>query len=265
MRFIRTIFSLLLLAVCWRGEIFGQKVNYLYAGHDSTVLEVEFPSVRLEPIEVQGQRSLLPYMPEGIYRQEAGDPDLPNYALPMLMQPGQTASVRILSMELDTVPGVLIAPSRGMLIRTVDPSTVVRIFGPSYTNDGLFPTQSVEFAAPYWQGTNYGRSLQLYPLQYNPVKRQLLVAKRMRLAIRGLVDPSELLPEEARAAANYSNIYPALSKLPKVRGQKVDPQYELMVVVPERYRAAIQPLVLWKRQRGLAVSICNYGKVNGGR
>ena len=126
--------------------------------------------MRLEPIEVQGQRSLLPYMPEGIYRQEAGDPDLPNYALPMLMQPGEAASVRILSMELDTVPGVLIAPSRGMLIRTVDPSTVVRIFGPSYTNDGLFPTQSVEFAAPYWQGTNYGRSLQLYPLQYNPVK-----------------------------------------------------------------------------------------------
>jgi propeptide_C25 len=171
MRYIRTIFSLLLLAVCWRGEIFGQKVNYLYAGHDSTVLEVEFPSVRFETLEVQGQRSLLPYMPEGIYRQEASDPDLPNYALPMLMQPGQTASVRILSMELDTVPGVLIAPSRGMLIRTVDPSTVVRTFGPSYTNDGLFPTQSVEFAAPYWQGTNYGRSLQLYPLQYNPVKR----------------------------------------------------------------------------------------------
>ena len=204
-------------------------------------------------------------MPAGIYRQEAGDPDLPNYALPMLMQPGQTASVRILSMELDTVPSVLIAPSRGMLIRTVDPSTVVRIFGPSYTNDGLFPTQSVEFAAPYWQDTNYGRSLQLYPLQYNPVKRQLLVAKRMQLAIRGLVDPSELLPEEARAAASYSNIYPALSKLPKIRGQRMDAQYELMVVLPERYRAAIQPLVLWKRQRGLAVSICNYGKVNGGQ
>lgn len=263
MRFIRTIFSLLLLAVCWRGETLGQKVNYLYAGHDSTVLEVEFPSVRLEPVEVQGQRSLLPYMPAGIYRQEAGDPDLPNYALPMLMQPGQTASVRILSMGLDTVPGVLIAPSRGMLIRAVDPSTVVRTFGPSYTNDGLFPTQSVEFAAPYWQDTNYGRSLQLYPLQYNPVKRQLLVAKRMQLAIRGLVDPSELLPEEVRAAASYSNIYPALSKLPKVRGQRMDAQYELMVVLPERYRAAIQPLVLWKRQRGLAVSICNYGKVNG--
>ena len=97
------------------------------------------------------------------------------------------------------------------------------------------------------------------------MKRQLLVAKRMRLAIRGLVDPNELLPEDARAAASYSNIYPALSKLPKIRGQKVDPQYELMVVVPERYRAAIQPLVLWKRQRGLAVSICNYGKVNDGQ
>lgn len=55
MRFIRTIFSLLLLAVCWRGETHGQKVNYLYTGHDSTVLEVEFPPVRFEALEVQGQ------------------------------------------------------------------------------------------------------------------------------------------------------------------------------------------------------------------
>ncbi|MBX3053496.1 MAG: hypothetical protein KF753_18615 [Caldilineaceae bacterium] len=121
-----------------------------------------------------------------------GAPHLPAYGRLIALPPGASASLRVLIDDSETVrlslpvmpvPTQLVNPDPDQLL----PSSAGLVYTPDsalYISHTLYPAAAASLGeVSDWRGQRVAR-LQLNPIQYNPVSGELLVHRRLRVAIR---------------------------------------------------------------------------------
>ncbi|MEZ4387343.1 MAG: C25 family cysteine peptidase [Candidatus Krumholzibacteriia bacterium] len=236
------------------------------AGGGRTVVEITVPGVETDVVSVDGVDHAKIVLPGHVQLLERGAPQLP-YITTSLVIPGEgTPTVRVLRSTYREYPTLPVVPSKGPIVRSIDPATVPYAFGPAYQG-GVFPAEVATAGEPFIVRDLRGVNVRLYPVQWDVDRGVLRVLESVTLEVvtkgaggvnvkragaRG--QDAAFAPLYARQFANYEN---ALKyDLPSSEGR-------MLVVCYDAFMSTMQPFVDWKRQRGLDVEMIATSSVGG--
>lgn len=257
----------LLLCVGLLSGVYGysQEVEWIRQEGDSAVLEVRFAAPTYSRLEVEGIGCLLPRVGGAVYNAEQGMPELPVVSVSLLLGRNAFVIARVVESEQDTLRGVTVAPSRGAVTRDVDLQAVQRHFGAVYSQPSFHPASAISLGQPYQQGEVHGCALRIWPVRCNPVSRELVVTRKLRIALKGLGVQEGGQVFGDKIPSRFANVPEGAVRSASGKSARLGVENPLLLVVsPRKYVGNLKPLVEWKRQRGLRVELCVYGELNSG-
>lgn len=195
-----------------------------------------------------------------------GAPDLPKLTTSIIIPDHANTSVTIVSSTYADYSNIEIAPSKGNLKRTVDPSTVPYVKGDVYNVDAFFPSSLAGLGEPYILRDYRGQVVNVHPYQYNPVTKTLRVYSEIVIKVVvndhnapgfARVKPLTKVHGEfdrlySRHFLNYSSSY---------RYTPVDEQGGMLIICATQYMAAMDPFVKWKTLKGIPVQLVDVATI----
>ena len=107
---------------------------------DNTVMEIALSGFEKHRVKSLVGEYYTISSPEMTPRMEEGTPDLPKFALSLIIPDNENMSLSIEPVEELTFQNIQIAPSKGNLYRDIKPSDVPYRFGDIYSQDVFFPS-----------------------------------------------------------------------------------------------------------------------------
>ena len=115
---------------------------------------------------------------------EKGSPDLPLYAIPVLIDDMAAMEVQVKETKFQDFENIEIAPSKGNFSREIDPDDVPFSYGDAYHHDRFFPCFQAQLDQPYILRDFRGQNILVYPFAYNPITKTLRVYTQLTLTMR---------------------------------------------------------------------------------
>lgn len=241
-------------------------VNLISSDITRSRLHISLPGFYLSPVATSRGEAQLVTIANSTSIQEKGAPDLPKLTASVIIPDQAAMQVKVLSMEYRDFPGILVAPSKGVIIRDTDPSSVPYEFGPAYGTDQFFPAVACDMREPYIIRDLRGQTIIAYPFRYNPVTRVLRVYYDITLeicpsdgpAINPIISanpekrvPQDFVPVLQRQFLNFNAPdYPVL-----------DENGKLLVICHGPFMEAIRPYVNWKVSEGYQTTLISKDSV----
>lgn len=204
---------------------------------------------------------------EGLFLN-AGEPALPHVNRSILIPDDAEMVVRVISSEYQDFPMTPVVPSKGNLLRTVDPADVPYTFGAVYNSKDAYPADLVLGSDPYILRDYRGMVIEAHPFQYLPDARILRVytslvvevvnigASQNNVLIRdraehGIVPDFDLIYQ--RRFLNYGMQTDRYTQVPETG--------EMLIITYDTFAADMQPFVNWKKQKGIKTRMFNVSTI----
>jgi gingipain R len=113
---------------------------------------------------------------------EKGYPELPKIVRDVSIPPTAGIKGQILKSEYEDMQ-LPVIPSKGVLLRKVNPKDVPYTFGEAYSKDAFYPESRFDFGEPYLMRTVRGNTVSIYPFAYNPVTQTLRIYTKLTIEI----------------------------------------------------------------------------------
>ncbi len=222
----------------------------------------------LRPVTIAGATWQQPLLPGGALLMEKGAPALPTLSGSVLLPPAGTVQMRVKIAEYRDYTDIRVAPSKGVLYRNVNPATVPYTFGPAY-QAAQWPPQVATLGQPYILRDYRGVTVQVCPFQYYPGEDRLRVYTRVVVELEITADrgANELSAADAARApsAAFSDIYARhflnYTASPARRYTPLADQGEMLIIGKDSLLGAVQPLVDWKRQKGIRTAVVPFSSI----
>jgi len=193
----------------------------------------------------------------GVPIQMAGSPDLLKYFSSVIIPDDAEMTTEVLDASYTDYSNIDIAPSKGNLLRTVDPSTVAYTYGTSYSTDEFFPGKLSDLGDPYIVRDFRGQSLNFYSFQYNPVTKVLRVYSTLTIKVKRLsnngvnnfVRTKQVTAIDGEFGKIYDEHFINYKKSPLYT--PLEEHGKMLVICYDSYMAAMQPFVDWKNTIGI--------------
>ena len=202
---------------------------------------------------------------------EEGSPDLPLFAIPVLIDDMAAMEVLVKETKFQDYEGIEIAPSKGNLSREIDPDEVPFRYGEAYNQNSFFPDSQAQLDQPYVLRDFRGQNILVYPFAYNPITKTLRVYTQLTLTMRKTDEKGDnpklsrksnqmRLSPEAEALyqhrfVNYRNRVTKYTFIPD--------EGEMLVICPDQFMDAMQPFVAWKNESGRPTTMVSLSDIGG--
>ncbi len=223
---------------------------------------------RLKEVTINNQLSYIVESPKGAGILKAGAPDLPLYAQSIIIPDTGSMEVIINKVNFVEIKNIDIAPSKGNLLRTVNPDSVPYVYGPEYQLDALYPAEIVYLREPYILRDFRGQTIVVQPFQYNPVTKTLRIYTNIEFEVKSMPSPGinvfnrnkslnsidrEFNEIYKRQFLNYSSSlkYTPLSDNPG----------RMLIISYSNFMSAMQPFVEWKIMKGIPCEIVDVSTI----
>jgi hypothetical protein len=234
---------------------------------DETVLTYEINSYDFKKVKTpRGNAKELVAPNTGTFL-EKGAPALLKLSAAVIIPDEAKMHVEVIDSDFSEIRNIDIAPSKGNLLRTVDPETVPYEYGPEYQVDDFYPGTLVETGSPYIIRDFRGQAVIVNPFQYNPVTRVLRVYTRMTVKISPTGEWGENIINRREAPRNvdssFNNVYDrhfinysreAYTPLPDDMGN-------YLVICYGSFMDEMADFVSWKESIGYNVDLVNYSTI----
>jgi hypothetical protein len=245
------------------GQAAGQtRIDVNSRTSTETIFRISLTGVNKTAVKTPAGDAFIVSMDKGTQLLKAGAPDLPKYALSLMIPASGNMAIDILDSEYQDFQDVSVAPSKGNLKRNVDPSTVPYKFGPEYQQDQFYPGALSGLQQPFVMRDVRGQGVWIYPVQYNPVTRVLRVYTSMTVKVyhAGGKGINELKTYPGRSVSPaFKQIYQRLflNYDAKYFGQARTQQApeRMLVIAKDQYLTDLEPLIAWKRQSGIYTDV----------
>jgi hypothetical protein len=253
-------------------------VNVLDNTTNRTVIQYKFGDFVQGQAYIDGQIFTEVHLGKESLKSEKGMPAVPNVSRSIIIPDDADMSVRVLNSSYYEIKNIDIAPSKGTILRTVNPADVPYTFDKQYKTDAFYPGPLAELREPYILRDQRGIVVTVNPFQYNPVQRVLRVytsitvevAEAAKSKINVLkrtgnkhshafhsIYKSRFLNYDAAASAATGDA--ALSYIPP------DTEGNMLIICNDAWLPDIQPLVDHKNTIGInttAVGISTIGNTS---
>lgn len=231
-------------------EIISSSVN-------SNVIELTLGNFEQDEVMVAGEAySTIKLLGEALI-EEKGAPDLPRLARSISIPAKSGTSVRVLESEYVDY-NIRIAPSKGALLRNVDPATVPFSFGEAYQEDQFYPQELVSLGEPYLLRELRGISVRFSPITYNPVTETVRVYNKLRVEVLFAGEDERNSQDRVNTTYNehfiplYNNHFMNVD-LDSSRVTERDADgVEMLVISADEFTDEITPFVDHKNSMGLS-------------
>ncbi len=107
---------------------------------DTTLLHYTIDTFTMIPVEINNKQYETITLDSEAKNLVAGTPDLPSVARSIIIPTDGTMTIRVLGTSYEEYTNILVAPSKGNLLRTVNPADVPYEFGDIYTQNTWYPS-----------------------------------------------------------------------------------------------------------------------------
>ncbi len=233
-------------------------------------VRVDVPNARLAKREVDGKTLVAVGIDKSRLTQELGLPELPVMSALVMLPFERNPSVTIANKQCQVVSlEGRVMPSKGRLTRNIDPTRIPLSFDKMYETDAWYPSddQLVQVGAPFIFRDVRGVRLEVNPVQYNPVKKQLRIYRNFTLKI-AFDQPATNLPKRGRV--QISSVFEPLYKSffinfarQAARLPRLEENGRLLIVAPDELADAAMPLLVWKKKCGLDARLVKLSEIGG--
>jgi len=197
-----------------------------------------------------------------------GAPDLCLLATSIIIPDKGKMEIEVVSSDFTDFKDIVIAPSKGSLLRSIDPATVPYIYGRQYEQDKFFPGNLAGLREPYIMRDHRGQVVLVYPFQYNPVTKTLRVHYNIAVEVKkcgeeGINQKHRNKPLNT-VDIDFNAIYSDHFINSDFYSSKYDPVEEegsMLVISYGSYMDAMQPYVEWKNQKGIYTEIIDIADI----
>ncbi len=235
-----------------------------------TVIEYEFGSFDKSPVDIDGDTYYEIIIGTEGKMLERGLPGLPVVARSVIIPDDAAMDVRVLGTSYVDFEDVPVAPSKGVISRSIDPATVSYDFDSFYQTDRWFPSEVVHAREPYIMRDVRGLTVVLNPVQYNPATKTLRVHTSVIVEVystgSGRVNVLERNPNESRAAEFeriYSRHFLNYDHARLDRYTPVGEMGDMLVISYGSFMTAMEPFVEWKKQMGVPCEMVSVTDAGG--
>ncbi len=181
MRFLLIVFiGLVSLTVAFTSETVQVKV--VSDNESPIILNYKIADYRSKTVTINSEEFTQIWIPGEPISMEKGAPALPHINRSIIIPDDAQMTVRVLSANYkDTF--AKIAPSKGLLPRSIDPDQVPYEFGETYGIDAFYPDLIATLGQPYILRDYRGIVVQINPFQYNPVTGVLRAYNEISLEV----------------------------------------------------------------------------------
>ncbi|HEC82241.1 MAG TPA: hypothetical protein ENI42_07475, partial [Thermoplasmatales archaeon] len=247
-----------------------------------TKITYTIKSFSTKEIKIDGKKYTQVFLPGESNILEKGNPDLPNICRSIIIPDDTKMSARVVDISYKEYHNVLIPPSKGNLLRTVDPNTVPYQFSKVYSTDEWYPGKLVELVEPYLLRDFRGQVVKVYPFQYNPVKKILRVYTLLSVEILPVAPGEVNVFERNKPLTKIENDFAQIYErhfinfnrvsyrevnfaFPEYSGNQfytpVSDQGNLLIICYDDFYDEMKPFVTWKNMKGVPTEIVNLSEV----
>ena len=232
-------------------------INVISSSNSQTVIDYTVSNFEKTNIEINGE----------VYNQlklngfanmiDTGKPELPKISRSIIIPNAAKMDVRVIDgdyVEFD----MNIAPSKGNLIRTVNPEDVPFSFGNVYNENAFYPAKLATLSSPYIMRDFRGIVVNVNPFQFNPVTNILRVYTNIRVEVNNVGMGTENIKFRNSNAevSTFSEIYEThFLNYQTNRYEEMNEEGRLVVICADEFATAIQPFVDWKIQKGIPTDL----------
>lgn len=232
-----------------------------------TVLAYTVGSYDRTPYIINGETYYEISVPGEAVQLTEGLPSVPTVRRSIIIPNDAHMKVAVLSARYIDYENVLVAPSKGNLLRTVDPTEVAFTFDDVYSRDGFYPENLASIGEPYILRDYRGTAVELNAVQYNPVTKVLRVYSEVTLEVTaaGRGDANVLVPRvDKRQVDDFNTIYTRHF----LNYEQVTERYtpigevgDMLIITHGDFADEMQPLVDWKIQKGMKTTMVNVSSI----
>ncbi len=198
--------------------------------------------------------------------QVSGSPDLPKLASSLIIPDLARMSTRIVSSSYKDFENMEIAPSKGVIMRTVDPATVPFRYGKTYDVNKFYPGDLTDTRDPFILRDLRGQTLLVYPFQYNPVTKTLRVYYDMTVELYKAgdngVNPFHRTNKNFSVNAPFAAVYQKeFLNYNNADYTPVNDYGKLLVISYGQFMDAVRPYVNWKNSIGYPTKLVNVSDI----
>jgi len=264
-------FVLFLLCFLPLSTLFGQtRITVLSKSAAETTLSLSLSDIDKTLVTTpQGEAFIIGFQ-EGTPLLQAAAPDLSKFAASLQIPNTGNMAVEIIASDFRDIPNIAVAPSKGNLLRKVDPATVPYSYGTQYEHDAFFPGRLADLQQPFVMRDLRGQALWIYPVQYNPVTKMLRVYSNITLRVynTGGQGQNERIPNRERGISRpFRQLYQKLflnydeQFLSETRNGE-EPE-QMLVIAKDEFIPSLEDFVAWKRQMGIRTTVVPASEVGG--
>ncbi|MDD4050808.1 MAG: C25 family cysteine peptidase, partial [candidate division Zixibacteria bacterium] len=243
-------------------------VQVVSSDYSRTVLRIDIGAFYKDAISIDGETYNAVSLPEEHILLKQGEPALPRICRSIIIPDQGTPTVKIISAEYTDYSDMPVIPSKGNLLRTVDPDTIPYTFGPVYSQNEWYPADLAALREPFILRDYRGTVLELNAFQYQPQSRTLRVYQSVMVEIttegfggvNAITDRKErlaLVPEFNRIYQSRFINYGAI----KDKYTPVSEEGDMLVITYDPFHDAMLPLVEWKQQKGIKTTLVNVSTI----
>jgi len=230
---------------------------------DRIVLQYEFDGLKSRPVNINGRIFTQIYLAGASPKKNVGAPALPDVSRSVIIPDDAEMTVRILDSSYYEIEDIDIAPSKGFILRTIDPNDVPYTFTEVYEKDDFYPGPSAVLRTPYIMRDHRGIVVTVNPFQYNPVRHLLRVYTQMTVEIstvgKGKHNVLKRVGYQRRPNRAFRDVYSShflnYEEDAGLRYAPLDEQGDMLIIAYDAWLSNVQPLVNHKNSIGINTTL----------
>ena len=195
-----------------------------------------------------------------------GMPDLPTICRSIIIPDVAEMNVRVIDAQFVEYNDVLVAPSKGILNRSINPDDVPYVFDRTYTTNAMFPGSIAKLDEPYILRDFRGQTLTIYPFQYNPHLQTLRFYTDISVEIFpigvGKVNCIQRSEPVSAIDTDFTSTYiHHFLNFNPTRYPPVGEQGNMLVITYDDFWDEMLPFVQWKNMKGIPTEMVNVSAI----
>lgn len=237
----------------------GFSVKYSEKSSSERQLSFSLGNYSIETVTIDGQTYSKIVFNKQIVTTQKGWAELPFISSSIQISNDKNVSIDIDNQQFTDIQlDFPLLPSRGVIYRNEDPTTIPYVIDPASVIDGFYPKATATADEPYILRDVRGTNVKVFPFQYNAKQNTLRVYSQVIVNVNddasSVVNPLNNSNETIIRGmdAMYRSIFVNYADYTK-EDLPLGEYGDVLVICTERDEVAIQPFIDWKKEKGFAV------------
>lgn len=263
----KALFASLILCIISFGLIGQTEVHMVSENAQELVVSFHPGEVQFKTEQTPWGEMLIPIIDQGTFLLKEFYPELQKLTTSFIIPDQGSSELEIISSSYYEIQNIDICPSKGNLLRTVNPDDVQYSKGDNYYRNEFWPGNIASLQEPYILRDFRGQTIVVTPFAYNPVLKTLRVYTEITVKVtfnqkEGLnefVGNKQMKPINSDFSAIYSRQFINYSGTD--RYTPVEEDGKMLIICYGSFMTEMEPFVRWKNQKGIPTEIVDVSTI----